>query len=128
MLKDMTFNDYRFFDLNYRDFSTSYFTMDRINDSSDKIVVKVDSSHLKQTKHGYALLLNHDHVVFLKPWQVSKNYYGNEILLFEKYWNVKTWGSWDISNDEDMLNFSFWLSIAQEQQEMNYIVKWKKCD
>ena len=129
MLKDMSFNDYRFFDLNYQDYSSGYFTMDRINDTSDKIVVKVDKSHLKETKFGYALILDDKHVVFLKRWQVSSNYYGTEVLLFEKYWNVKEWGSWDGFGDYDNnLNFSLWLLIAQEQQEHGNIVKWKKCD
>lgn len=130
MLKDMSFNDYRFFDLNYRDYSTSYFTMNRINDTSDKIVVKVAECHLKETKFGYALILDQSHVIFLKPWQVSQNYYGNEVLIFEKYWNVKEWGSWDEFSEaeDDELSFSHWLEVAQEQQEHETIVKWKKCD
>lgn len=130
MLKDMSFNDYRFFDLNYQDYSSSYFTMDRINDTSDKIVVKVDSSHLKETKFGYALILDCKHVVFLKKWQVSKNYYGNEILIIEKYWVVKEWGEWcDFAETEgDELNYSHWLNVAQEQQDHGNIVKWKKYD
>lgn len=129
MLKDMNFNDYRFFDLNYQDYSTSYFTMDRINDTSDKVVVKVDKSHLQETKYGYALILDYKHVVFLKRWQVSCNYYGNEVLLIEKYWNVKEWGSWEgfAESDED-LHFHIWLNVAQEQQDHGNIVKWKKCD
>ena len=128
MLKDMSFNDYRFFDLNYSDYSTSYFTMNRINDTSDKIVVNVGSSSLKETKYGYALILDRSHVVFLKPWQVSCNYYGNEVLLFEKYWNVKEWGTFEEFSDvdESALKFSHLLEVAQEQQDE--IVKWKKCD
>lgn len=130
MLKDMGFNDYRFFDLNYQDYSSSYFTMDRINDTSDKIVVNVDKSHLQETKYGYALILDHNHVVFLKPWQVSCNYYGNEVLLIEKYWVVREWGTWeDFSENSSRLIFNHWLEVAHNQQEhLGKIVKWKKCD
>lgn len=112
------FNDFRFEGLNWRQQSNKYLTMDRVSEDETKIVVKVGSSHLIETKYGYALILDHSHVVFLKSWQVSENYYGNEVLLTKKFFNVKEWGEHeDFEEEPKNLKFEEWLETAKEQNE-----------
>ena len=79
--KTRDFNNFRFENLNWHQVSNNYYSMDRVSEDEKKIVVKVADEHILSTKFGYALILDASHVVFLKEWQVSKNYYGNEVLL-----------------------------------------------
>lgn len=112
------FNDFRFAGLNWRQQSNKYLTMDRVSEDETKIVVKVADAHLSETKYGYALILDYSHVVFLKSWQVSKNYYGNEVLLTKKFFNVKEWGEHeDFEEEPKNLKFEEWLETAKEQNE-----------
>lgn len=131
MKKD--FNDFRFSGLNYRDQSNKYFTMERVNADETKIVVRVGESHLLQTKYGYALILDCSHVVFLKNWQVSCNYFGNEVLLDKKYFEVKEWGEhYDFGENAENLEWETWLNAAKEQSQVDEDgfkitpVKWEK--
>lgn len=115
--KKSDFNDFRFKDLNWKQYSNNYLTMNRVSHEETKIVVKVADSHLQQTKYGYALILNRTHVVFLKNWQVSCNYYGNEVLLQKEFFQVKEWGEFDDFDDEpENLTFETWLEVAKEQE------------
>ena len=112
------FNEFRFGGLNYRKISNNYLTMDRVSSDQTKIVVRVGSNHLIKTPYGYALVLDSTRVVFLKEWQVSRNYYGNEVLLDKNYFNVKTWGNHELfSVDEESTKFETWLAAAIEQKE-----------
>ena len=118
------FNEFRFSGLNAMQDSNKYITMNRINNEEDKIVVKVGENSLIKTAYGYALILNRKNVVFLKDWQVSQNYYGNEVLLTKKYWNIKEWGNHELfSESEEQLSFNSWINIAKEQ--LNNKVKWE---
>lgn len=93
--------------------------MNRVSEDQKKIVVKVGAEHLKATKYGYALILDDTHVVFIKDWQVSSNYYGNEVLLQEEFFNVKEWGNFDEFGDcKENLNFATWLEAAKEQEAL----------
>lgn len=118
MNKKANFNEFRFDGLHYISASNKYLTMQRVSDNEDKIVVKVADSHLKRTKYGYALILDYNHVVFIKDWQVSSNYYGNEVLLTREYFKVKEWGEFDDFgevDDENELTYDYWLEIAKDQ-------------
>lgn len=122
------FNDFRFSGLSCKDQSNKYFTMNRISDNKNKIVVKTADEHLIETRYGYALILDHTHVVFLKSWQVSDNYFGIEVLLDHKYFNVKEWGEWDDFGEaeEKDMTFEYWLAAAKEQQKAGNEVRWEK--
>lgn len=111
------FNDFRFAGLNLRDKSNKYFTMDRVSADESKIVVKVADEHLLQTKYGYALILDCSHVVWLKNWQVDRNYYGNEVLLTKEYFVVKEWGDFSehFCDEPDNLTWENWLNTAKVQ-------------
>ena len=112
------FNDFRFGDLNYQQVSNKYLTMDRINKDENKIVLKVDAVHLQKTKFGYAFILDKHHVVFLKDWAVSQNYFGNEVLLTKEFFDVKEWGNFEnFAEDENALNFETYLGWAKLQVE-----------
>lgn len=111
------FNDYRFAGLEYESASNKYYTMNRISKDESRIVVKVGASHLIETKFGYALILNHDYVVFLKDWQVNQSFYGNEVIIDKKYWLPKQWGCHEnFGYDEENLIFENWLKTAKLQQ------------
>ena len=110
------FNDFRFNELNARDYSNKYMTMDRVNADETKIVVKVADSHIFSTKYGYALILDDKHVVFIKDWQVNSNYYGIEVLLTKEYFNVKEWGDFpEFDSEPNNLEWSTWVAIAKDQ-------------
>lgn len=127
-MKKNEFNEFRFEGLNYKDYSKKYWTMKRVSDNNEKIVVKVGDSHLKKTLYGYALILDETHVVFLKEWQVSENYYGNEVLITKNFFNVKEWGQHNafLGSNEENYNFDNWLKIALEQEKAGNCVKWEK--
>ena len=122
------FNEYRFEGLNYRNFSNKYWMMDRVSENREKIVVKVADCHLFKTRYGWGLILDRTHVVWLKDWAVSANWYGNEVMLDKQYFNVKQWGEHDEFGDlgDDEMTFEHWLDIAEQQQEAQTIVKWEK--
>ena len=115
--KTTEFNDFRFAGLEWRQYSNNYMTMKRFNDSMDKIVVKVASSHLFKSKFGYGLILDENHVIWLKDWQVSDNYYGIEVLLDRKYFTPKEYGYFDeFCENPQNLQFETWLEAAKAQE------------
>lgn len=110
------FNDFRFDGLNYRVKSNKYYTMNRVSEDETKIVVKVADSHLLRTQYGFGLILDATHVVWLKDWQVSQNYFGNEVLISKQYFNVKKFGDFEeFDNDEENCKYESWLKVAKEQ-------------
>lgn len=120
------FNDFRFEGLEHKEASNKYFTMKRVNAEETKIVVKVAPEHLVKTKFGYALVLDKTHVVFLKDWQVSNNFYGIEVLLTKEYFIVKEWGDHkDFSVNEEFLNFEKWVEVAKEQDNLKNSDGWQ---
>lgn len=132
--KKKSFNDFRFEGLNYKSCSNKYYTMNRVNEDKTKIIVKVADSHLLETKFGYALILDYNHVVFVKDWQVSRNFFGNEVLLTKEFFNVKEWGEHaNFGSNEENLYFNNWVKIAETQENLvdedgikNNNVKWNK--
>lgn len=124
-----SFNEFRFDGLKCREVSNKYFTMSRVSEDENKIIVKVDDSHIVKTRYGYALILNAEYVLFLKEWQVDQNYYGNEVLLNKEFFIPKKWGdfSLDFEFEEDNLDWNEWLNtaIAQNNEEDNE-VRWTR--
>lgn len=133
MSTKVDFNNFRFEGLNLKDVSNKYFTMDRVSKDEKKIVVKVSNTHVLETKFGYALILNRNHVIFLKNWQISNNWFGVEVLLNKDYWNVKEWGKFDeFEEDIESLEWTTWFEAAKDQSRKDddgkpiNPVKWKK--
>lgn len=117
--KEKEFNNFRFEGLNWEEQSNKYLTMKRVSEDENRIVVKVADAHLIQTRFGYALIIDRTRVVFLKDWQVSRNYYGNEVLLTREYFIVKEWGEHDNFSDNDQYtNFDEFVAMAKEQDEL----------
>lgn len=114
----MSFIEWLLGDLEYRKISNNYVTCKRFNETKDKIIVKVAGSHLFETQYGYGLILDARHLVFLKSWQVNSNYYGNEVLLSKKYFNVKesTKEFDEFFEDEEALKWEYWLESAKMQE------------
>lgn len=125
----ISFNEFRFDGLKCREVSNKYFTMSRVSEDENKIIVKVDDNHIVKTRYGYALILNAEYVLFLKEWQVDQNYYGNEVLLNKEFFIPKKWGdfSLDFEFEEDNLDWNEWLNtaIAQNNEEDNE-VRWTR--
>lgn len=118
MRKD--FNAFRFAGLDHKDLSNKYFTMNRVSEDEKKIVVRVGDDHVLRTKFGWALILDQEHVVFLKDWQVSQNYFGNEVLIQKDFWNVKKWGNHEafFGVEEKNHDYNFWLKAAVKQDNL----------
>jgi hypothetical protein len=115
--KTTEFNDFRFAGLEWRQYSNNYMTMKRFNDSKDKVVVKVGSSHLFKSKFGYGFILDPKHVLWLKDWQVSDNYYGTEVLLDRKYFTPKEYGDFDdFLEAPEHLDWEYWVETAELQE------------
>ena len=120
MSTKVDFNNFRFEGLNLKDASNKYFTMDRVSKDEKKIVVKVSNTQVLETKFGYALILNRNHVIFLKNWQISNNWFGVEVLLNKDYWNVKEWGKFDeFEEDIENLEWTTWFKVAKDQNGVN---------
>lgn len=113
------FNEFRFKGLSLKSKSNKYFTMNRVSEDGDRIVVKVGDNHIRETRYGYALILNAENVVFLKDWQVDQNFYGTEVLLTKEYFVPKKWGDFsdDFGYEEDNLSWDTWLEAAKEQSK-----------
>ncbi len=125
-LKEIEFNNFRFAGLDWYQYSNKYLTANRISENLNKIIVKVGDNHLIQTKFGYALILDYTHVVFLTDWQVSRNYYGNEVLLNEDFFNVKEWGTHEnFSENNENLSYQTWVEAAKAQETAENIVRWE---
>lgn len=93
-----------------------------VSDDKNKIVVRVSDEHLLETKYGYALILDEETVVFLKEWQVERNYFNNVVILSRQYFNPKKWGTHSdfIGINEESHNFDSWLNVASEQKEIKF--------
>lgn len=125
MTKD--FREFLFKGLDVRSTSNKYYTCKRHNDDYTKLCIKVADSHLIPTKYGYALVLDHTRVVFLRDWQVNRNYYGNEVILDKNYFVVKEWGNHsEFSIDDEPTGFEHWVTVAKAQADAENIVKWAK--
>lgn len=124
-----SFENWMFKDFAYHGSSNSkkrYF--DRVSKDGDKIIVRVGSAHLFPTQYGYGLRLDRTHVVFLKPWAVNKNWFGNEVYLDKKYFSPKQWGSpnEDFPDDDEALNFDYWKKSAEAQDKAGNGAIWDK--
>lgn len=119
--------DYWLGGLNANRYSNKYLTMDRVSEDGNRIVVKVADSHLTETKYGYALILDKNHVVFLKSENVSRNFYGNEVVLNKQYFNVKEYGDFSDKFGEIKSNLSWedWKKTAQSQKKAGTRVMWE---
>lgn len=124
------FNSFRFDGLDFYEASNKYLsTKKRVSDDEQKVIVKISENHIVPTRYGFALILDYSHVVFLKNWQVSQNYYGTEVLLNKEFFNVKEWGEWDDFGEiPENLEWAEWVNTAKEQQEAGNTVSWKKED
>lgn len=122
------FDNFRFEGLNASTYSNKYLTMKRYSENLEKIVVKVGDNHLMRTKYGFALILDHSHVVFLKSWQVNQNFYGNEVILSKEYFIIKEWGTHEEFSEEDPKEYSWekWVEVAIEQENADNKVMWNK--
>ncbi len=114
------FNDFRFAGFNYMNWSNKYLIVkERVASDKKRIIVKVSENQLVKTQYGYALILDASRVVFLKDWQVNINFYGVEVILDEKYFNVKEWGEWfDYGKNDENCSFAEWLKTAEEQDAL----------
>lgn len=104
----------------------NYITMNRVSDTGDKIVVKVAKGQIFETRYGYGLILDKNHVVWLKDFQVYTSSYGTEVILNKNYFNVKQWGDFSdqFAKNEENYKFETWVNAAKEQEKAGNIVKW----
>lgn len=118
--KSMTKFERNIFDgLNPYAKSNKYLRMDRV--AEDKIVVKVAKEHVFPTRYGYGLILDRNHVVFIKDWQVNTaEQIGCDVLLNREYWKVKEWGEFDdFDTNEENYDFETWIAVAKEQDAVD---------
>lgn len=127
--KGAEFNDFRFKGMKWIDASNKYILVERISEDEKKVIVRVADNQIFRTKYGFALIIDHNHVVFLKEWQVDNQIQFYNILLNEEYFNVKEFGEHEDFGDSDGLdNFKKWVDIAKSQEELdgNRFTFWTK--
>lgn len=110
-----------FGDLHPVKISARYIEIDRVNHDETKCVVRIaDNDAMFKTKFGFCLVLNRHTVCWLKPWQVSLNYYGNEVLLFKKHFfpSVSKLVYDAFPDNHKFETFDEWLQVAKNQREM----------
>lgn len=132
--KDGDFDAYRFGDMRPSRPSNKYYEVDRINKSGDKIIVTVPNDRVFQTKYGYGLVLNADHVLWLKNWQVGQAKYFNgsgydvqtNVLLQKQYFNPQksNYERSDYSYEAKNLTWKEWESVAKARAR-NGRTTWK---
>lgn len=98
--------------------------MNRVSEDGDKIVVRVDESHIKATRYGNVQLqLDKQHAVYLKQWQVEshtepyKGASGFEVVLDKKFFTPKEtkYADNNFLSDKSRLSFSHWRKVAEAQ-------------
>lgn len=110
------FDEFRFAGLNARQYSNKYATMDRVSADEGKIVVKVAGTQIFKSKYGYGLILDDTHVLWLKDWQVSDNFYGIEVLMNRDYFKPTQYGNFpEFGENEENLTYEAWVNAAKEQ-------------
>lgn len=122
------FNNYRFAGLNPKQGSNNYLTMNRVSEDGNKIVIRCSLDLLQPTKYGYAFILDAKHVVFIKDWQVSSNWFGNEVMLDRNYYTIKEWGDHSAdfeAKDEEDMSFDYYKQVALNQASISLPVKWR---
>lgn len=64
-----------------------------VNEDGSKVLVIVNPDQVRETRYGYGLILDSEHTVFIKSWQVLGSCYermnGKLIVLGRNYFNVK---------------------------------------
>lgn len=116
MKKD--FRDWLFDGLEYMSISNKYYKFyTRHNKDFSKVLLRISETSLIPTQYGYAMVLDYEHILFLKFWQVGNNYYGTFVILEEKYFKPKKWGThidwWD---EPKCLEWAYWANAAKLQQ------------
>jgi len=93
--------------------------MKRVNKEETRVVVKVAEEHVFPTQWGWALILDVNHVVFLRPWQVDVNYFGCEVLIEKTYFKPKEWGNFpSFGENPDNLIWDKWVAAAKAQDNL----------
>lgn len=65
------FNEWRFEGLGFSKDSNKYYSIDRrYNEDETKVVINYCKKQLFKTLYGWGLIIGHEHVVWLKDWQV----------------------------------------------------------
>lgn len=123
-LDRLEFQNYRFSGLEWREASNKYYGIKQYNKNADTAIIRVDDSHLIQTKYGYGFKTDADHVVWLKDWQVNQNWHGNYVLANKKYWKETkskysddNLMSYDKKNSNRLDTFEKVKSLAKEQSD-----------
>lgn len=118
--KKQDFNEFRFAGLNAHQYSNKYLTMKRINEEKTKIVVKVAENHIRTTKFGHLIILDNSHVIFIKDWQINRNFYGSEVIFDKQFFHAREFGDWEeFGADDTYLSFDGWLKVAEAQSKLD---------
>jgi len=100
--------------------------MSRVSKDNKKIIVK-NYGRLDKLGKVYYVRLNRNYVIFLPKEKISKRSSSEyEMLLDKNTWKVsRLINERYFDEDDDKLNFSYWLEVAKEQEERGEKVKWK---
>lgn len=126
------FNNFRFSGFDVYNRSNKYLsTKNRINNDETKAIIRIADVHIFKTQYGYGLIIDANHIVWLKEWQVSDNWFGIEILLDKNYFNVKEskkeFSDFFVDDENSMNSWEKVLDVARAQNECTSVA-WAKCD
>ena len=93
-----------------------------VNDDESKILLVVSPAQLRETKYGYSLIIDAEHVVFIKSWQVLGTCYERMnsylIVLDRNYFSVKEFqfaGQADEFGEAEENSFDDFKEVAKMQ-------------
>lgn len=123
------FNAWRFDGIKMRNRSNKYLEGDqRVSLDGNKIIVNINSDQVKPTMYGYMLILDKEHIMWLKDWQVSDTSYGTEVILNKQYFNPKVskYTHEDYADEPSNLKWETWKKAAEEQEKRKAAIIFKK--
>ena len=95
-----------------------------VSKDGNNAVVNISGEHVFRTQYGYGVIVDAEHTVFVKPWQVWGQNRANQgyVINFNKdYYNVKKYGdhSDKFSSDSKsaLTSFDKVAKLAKEQEK-----------
>lgn len=93
-----------------------------VSKDGNNAIIRISDNHIIQTRFGYAVIMNHDTVVFIKEWQVlgRPRYSDDYVINFNReYFTLKKWGDHSANFGEKLSfeNFDDVIKFARMQEE-----------
>ena len=134
-LTTMTWNDFEknykfkgFTEDQFKAYSNNYskFTGKHVSDDNNHVVVRVAWNNIIKTRYGFAMIIDRNHVVFGKNWQLWGNGQWNEDIVVSfnrQFFNIKEFGDFEeFAEEGDIKSFDDLVEMAKAQEKQDMFV------